>query len=235
MSMRAILRALSTVLIVSGTLLIADAAATVVWQEPVSALMARINQDKLEGQLEDLEKAGVTPIELRALQALPDQKRRMAFLARSLKRRTKEGKAIGKLSIPRLDSSYVVVKGSDSNDLRKGPGLYDQTPFPGVSGTVAIAGHRTTYGAPFRHVDRLDEGDEVTVTMPYGDFRYEVEESKIVDADEISVIDRVKHDRLVLTACHPLYSAAQRIVVFARLVQTTPRGQALVQASAGQD
>jgi sortase A len=93
-------------------------------------------------------------------------------------------------------------------------------------GTVGIAGHRTTYGAPFRHVDRLRRGDKVEVDMPYGRFTYEVQRTRIVPPTAIWVTDRVSYDRLVLSACHPLYSAAKRIVVFARLVDAEPRGAA---------
>ena len=224
--MRQVLRALSTVLIVSGTLLIADAAATVTWQEPLSALLGRLSQDKLSGQLNRLEDAGLTPVERRVVRALPDPRRRIAFLARSLKRRAADGQAIGRIRIPELGGDWVVVKGTGAGDLRKGPGAYPQTPLPGVPGTVAIAGHRTTYGAPFRHIDRLGRGDSITITMPYATFTYRVERRRIVDPDALWVIKRVGYDRLVLTACHPLYSAARRIVVFARLVRMRPRGAA---------
>ena len=224
--LRQTLRALSTVLIVSGTLLIADAAATVTWQEPLSALLGRLQQDKLKGQLQQLEAEGPTPIEVKALRALPTAKRRIPFLARSLKRRTEDGKAIARVRIPRIGVNYVVVKGTDPGDLRRGPGLYPETPLPGVPGTTAIAGHRTTYGAPFRNVDNLGKGDRVIVTVPYGRFTYRVERTRIVGPDALWVINRVGYDRLVLTACHPLYSAAKRIVVFARLVHTEPLGAA---------
>jgi sortase A len=223
---RQTLRALSTVLIVSGTLLIADAAATVTWQEPVSALLGRLQQDKLSGQLRQLERVGPTPIELKALRALPSPRRRIAFLARSMKRRTKAGKAIARIRIPAIGVNYVVVKGTDPGDLRRGPGLFEQTPLPGVAGTTAIAGHRTTYGAPFRNVDDLEKGNRIIVTVPYGRFTYRVERTRIVGPRALWVIQRVGFDRLVLTACHPLYSAAQRIVVFARLVHTAPLGAA---------
>src|SRR3954463_13568101 len=224
--MRQVLRALSTILIVSGTLLIADAAATVTWQEPLSALLGRLNQDKLNGQLRHLERAGPTPVELQVLKKLPDPRKRIAFLARSLKRRAGEGQAVGRIRIPQIGANYVVVKGTGTGDLRKGPGAYPQTPLPGAPGTVAIAGHRTTYGAPFRHIDRLRKGDPITVTMPYGRFIYRVERRRIVDPNAIWVINRVGYSRLVLTACHPLYSAAERIVVFARLVRAQPLGAA---------
>jgi sortase A len=224
--MRQFLRALSTILIASGALLIADAAATVTWQEPLSAVLGRLQQDKLSGQLHRLERTAPTPVEARVLRALPDARRRLAFLARSLKRRAGDGQAVGRISIPRIGASFVVVKGTQPGDLRKGPGSYPQTPLPGAPGTTAIAGHRTTYGAPFRHIDRLARGNTITVTMPYGRFTYRVENTRIVAPDAFWVINRVGYDRLVLSACHPLYSAAKRIVVFARLVDTQPLGAA---------
>ena len=82
---------------------------------------------------------------------------------------------------------------------------------------MAIAGHRTTYGAPFRNVDDLGRGDLIQVEMAKGRFTYAVEKTRLVDPSEVSVKRRVGYERLILTACHPLYSAAQRIVVFARL------------------
>jgi sortase A len=224
--LRQALRAFSTVLIVSGVLLIGDAAATVTWQEPLSAFLGRIQQDKLSGQLKRLERAAPTPVEKKVLAALPDARRRLAFLARSLKRRAADGAGIGRINIPRIGASFVVVKGTDPGDLRKGPGSYPQTPLPGAPGTVAIAGHRTTYGAPFRHIDQLTRGNTISLTMPYGRFTYRVESKRIVGPDAIWVIDRVRYDRLVLSACHPLYSASKRIVVFARLVATQPLGAA---------
>jgi sortase A len=221
--MRAALRALSTVLIVTGTLLVADAGLTVVWQEPVSALYARITQDSLGGDLRTLERGGPTALESRALRALRGQERRTRYLARSLKRRTDEGDAAGRIRIPRIGADFVVLDGTGTAALRKGPGFFPQTPFPGTGGTVAIAGHRTTYGAPFRRIDDLRRGDRISVDMPYARFEYRVERTRIVPPTAIEVIRRVGYDRLVLSACHPLYSAAQRIVVFSRLVRTAPK------------
>ena len=226
MVMRQVLRAFSTVLIVSGTLLIADAAATVTWQEPLSAFLGHLNQNKLNGQLNRLQAQGLTPIEKRVISHLPGERARLAFLARSLKRRATNGQGVGRIRIPKIGASYVVVKGTSVGDLRKGPGAYPQTPLPGAPGTVAIAGHRTTYGAPFRHIDRLSSGDPITLTLPYGRFTYRVQHRRIVGPNDIWVIKRVGYDRLVLTACHPLYSAAKRIVVFARLVREQPLGAA---------
>jgi sortase A len=225
--MRRLLRTVSSVLIMSGALLLLDAGLTVAWQEPVSALYAQITQDRLGGELEDLERAEPTPIEQRVLRKLPSQKRRTAFLARSLKRRLKEGQAAGRIKIPKIGLDYVVVDGTKASTLRKGPGFFPEAPYPGARGTAAIAGHRTTYAAPFRTIDKLERGNRIIVEMPYGRFTYEVERTRIVKPDALWVLQRTSYDRLVLSACHPLYSAAQRIVVFARLARTEPRGAAL--------
>ncbi|HEX8207986.1 MAG TPA: class E sortase [Solirubrobacteraceae bacterium] len=222
--MRSALRAFSTVLIAAGVLLLADAGLTLAWQEPVSALYAKLTQNALGGDLDDLVEEGPTELEQRALRDIPDQKRRLAFLGRSLKQRVDGGEAAGRIRIPELGASFVVLDGTDDAYLRKGPGFFPETPFPGSGGTTAIAGHRTTYGAPFRSVDDLERGDKIIVEMPYARFEYEVERTRIVDPDAIWVIKRVGYERLVLTACHPLYSAAQRIAVFAKQVRVQPRG-----------
>jgi sortase A len=214
---RRVLHGLSSVLIVSGLLLLLDAGLTVLWQEPLSAIYAQIQQDKLGGQLNELRRQAPSPVEQRALAKLPDDKSRLAFQARALDRRVKAGHPLGRLRIPKLGLSRVVVQGTGTSDLQKGPGHYPATPLPGAPGTVGVAGHRTTYGAPFRTIDRLRPGDKITMEMPYGTFTYRVERTQIVPPTATEVVRRVKFDRLVLTACHPLYSAAKRIVVFAKL------------------
>jgi sortase A len=214
---RRTLRALSTVMIVAGVILLADAGVTLVWQEPVSAVYAHFQQDRLSDRLEELEQAPLEPAEQRALERIPDPRRRLAFRARALGRRLDPGDPMGRIVMPAIGVSEVFVEGTEAGDLRTGPGHYPDTPLPGERGTVAIAGHRTTYGAPFRRVDQLERGDRIELRMPYGHFVYRVERTRIVEPTELSVTARVAYDRLVLSACHPLYSAAQRIIVFARL------------------
>jgi sortase A len=223
--MRRALRPVSTVLIVAGALLLADAGLTLLWQEPLSALYGRIQQGRLEDRLSALEKAPLAAVDQRALSRL-DAGRRLAFAARSLARRSDGGDPLGRIRIPAIDVSEVFVEGTGTGDLRRGPGHYPATPLPGQRGTVAIAGHRTTYGAPFHDVDDLRRGDRIELAMPYGVFTYRVERTRIVPPTATEVTDRVGHDRLVLSACHPLYSAAQRIVVFARLERAEARGPA---------
>jgi sortase A len=195
--MRAALRFAASVMMVSGTLLIADAAATLLWQEPLSALLAGRSQARLE----------------KALAAPP----RRVRLGRPL-----PGDAVAKLEIPRIGLSRFVVEGTGVDDLRKGPGHYRDTPLPGRPGTVAIAGHRTTYGAPFRHVDELRAGDRIVLDTTNGRFTYRVQASRVVSPTALWIKARKGYDRLVLSACHPLYSAARRIVVFARLERRGP-------------
>src|SRR3954454_5795497 len=223
---RGVLRALSTALIAAGALLLADASATLLWQEPLASVYAHVRPRKLEHRLEQLDAVKPTPVERRALAKLPDLKRKLAFSARAFDRRTDEGDPLGKISIPRIGVSAVFVEGTAAGDLRNGPGHYPGTPLPGERGTVGIAGHRTTYGAWFRRIDKLRPNDTITLTLPYGRFTYRVERTRIVPPTAVWVTHKVSYDRLILSACHPLYSAAKRIVVFARLVSAQPRGAA---------
>lgn len=210
-------RALGTALVIAGLLVLGDVAVTMAWQEPVSALRGARAQHRLAGELRRLELAA--PVRGAASAARAAAPARLASAARSFARSRREGTAVAELRIPRIGLRAVVVRGTAPDDLREGPGLLDGTPLPGEHGTTAIAGHRTTYGAPFRHLDALRRGDAIALRLPYGSFRYAVEATRIVDPGDLSVLRSVHHDRLVLSACHPLFSAARRIVVLARLVE----------------
>ncbi|HEY7633820.1 MAG TPA: class E sortase [Thermoleophilaceae bacterium] len=211
--MRGVWRFIASVLIVSGLLLIADVAITLLWQEPISALIAHREQTKLGKQLGNLER--LSAADSRAL--AHSRQNVLEQLARREQARVQTGHALGRIRLPTLHRSYVVVQGTDSDSLRKGPGHYAGTPLPGEPGTVAVAGHRTTYLAPFKTINQLHPGDPVVLQMPYGTFTYRVQQTRIVDPDALWVTHDVGYPRLVLSACHPLYSAAQRIVVFAKL------------------
>lgn len=221
--MRRALRGLSTVMILAGLFLLADVGVTLAWQEPLSALYGKLRQDALSKDLGKLEAAPPSPSEQRALARLSDQSAKIAFLARSLRRRTDDGEAIGRVRFPSLHENWVMVEGTDSPDLRKGPGHYPDTSLPGLPGTTAVAGHRTTYLAPFRDLDKLHRGDTIELRMPYATFVYEYEQTRVVTPDSLWVTKDVGYQRLVLSACHPKYSAAKRIVVFAKLREATLR------------
>ena len=217
--MRAGLRFVASVLLVSGMLLLVDVAATLAWQEPLSALIAQREQAELDDELDA--RVAVVRRDLLRLSGRPlDQVVR--GLAGRERRRLRRGDAVGRIDLPTLGRRYTMVHGTDAATLRKGPAHFPGTTLPGQGGTVAVAGHRTTYGAPFRTIDRLRPGQRIVLTMPYGRFTYRVERTRIVPPTAVWVTRPVGFERVVLTACHPLYSAAKRIVVFARLARVEP-------------
>jgi sortase A len=222
-------RVLSIVLILAGSLALIDAGVTLVWQEPFSALYAKFRQDHLSGTLRAAERAPPTAVERRTLASLPDERRRVAFLASELQRHAGDGSAVGRIVIPKIDASYVIVKGTDTSDLESGPGIYSETNFPGVAGTTAIAGHRTTYLAPFRDINSLHQGNHILLNMPYAHFTYTVIGQRVVLPTDVSAaVANVGYPRLVLSACTPLFSAEKRLLVYARLTKTVPVGASRV-------
>jgi len=131
--------------------------------------------------------------------------------------RPRPGGPVARLLIPRIGLDKVVVEGVEDDHLRTGPGHFPDTPLPGQAGNAAIAGHRTTYGAPFYDLDLLQPGDEIRVRTVLGDATYRVAGTRIVSPDQIDVVGDLGDNRLTLSACHPKYSAAQRIIVWATL------------------
>ncbi len=131
------------------------------------------------------------------------------------------GKAIGRMVIPKIGVDTVMVQGDfqgrSDRYLRKGPGHWPETPLPGEGGSVVVSGHRSTYGAPFRKIDQLAPGDEIELTMPYAIFRYTVTDVIVVAPDEVQVVGEKGKEMISLVACHPLYSAKQRIIAQADL------------------
>jgi sortase A len=216
-------RVLAVALILLGALALADAVVTLVWQEPFSALYTKLRQDHLSGALRKQERTQPTQRERHALAKLRSERARIAFLASSLQRRAGDGSPVGRIRIPRIGVSFVIVNGTSTSALQSGPGIFPETVFPGRHGTTAIAGHRTTYLAPFRHIDELRRGSRIMLDMPYARFTYTVTGSAVVAPTDVhAAVDYVGYPRLVLSACTPLFSAAKRLLVFARLRRTTP-------------
>jgi sortase A len=223
---RRLIRDISSVLIISGLLLLIDAGATLVWQEPVTAVIGLIKRSEIDKRFLSYNSAPLPQLDQRALGALTSDQQKIRFLARVDQRRVATGAAIGTIRIAKIGASFDIVQGTDTSSLEKGPGHYPQTAFPGLGETVAIAGHRTTYLAPFRNINTLNPGDRIVLSMPYARFTYIVQYRRIVRPTALWVIKNVGYDRLVLSACNPLYSAAQRIIVFARLQEEQPLGAA---------
>jgi sortase A len=140
--------------------------------------------------------------------------------------RLSAGEPVAQLRIPTIGVDKVVIEGTAVADLRKGPGHYTATARPGQAGNVAIAGHRTTYGAPFADLDRLVPSDKIVLTTLHGEYTYEVLAAPqdpthghfIVAPEDVWVLGDFGDNRLTLTACHPKLSASQRIIVVAKLV-----------------
>lgn len=223
MPLRRVLRILSIALITAGLVILADVAVTLAWKEPVSTIYSSIQQGRAADELERLEESFPSAADLQALKQAEGVRRRARLLAdrfaADLPART--GQGIGRVEIPEIDLEAVLVEGTDTGSLKKGPGHYPETSLPGQGKTIGIAGHRTTYLAPFRHLDSIEVGDEVFVEMPYATFTYEVERTEIVEPSDVQIVRDVGHERLALTACHPLYSAAQRYAVFGKLTSVS--------------
>jgi sortase A len=198
------------------------------WGDPFTSLYTWHEQGKLSHELGQTtaswqqsirasDSAVLTPAQIRRTRSAT-----LAARSRRFGSGLKDGAPIGRIVIPRIHLTMVVVQGTSEGDLEKGPGHYDaasgeNSSLPGAGGVVAIAGHRTTYLHPFRHIDELQPGDSVYLEMPYGTFRYEVYFHKVVVPTDWTILRPRPFEKLVLTACHPLYSASHRWVTFARL------------------
>jgi sortase A len=225
----------SIALITAGLLVVVDVGITLAYQEPLSSIYSSIKQSEKASQLKTLEAEFLSPGEEREIRQASEQAKHgqdpealhqdFARLAERLVGESKPGDALGRIEAPDMNGlNLVFVQGTDESSLELGPGHYPETAMPGQGKTVAIAGHRTTYLAPFRHIDSMQPGDKITLKMPYGTFVYAVQKTAIVDPSDVGVIHETGYERLVLSACNPLYSASQRFIVFARLVRSEPRG-----------
>lgn len=228
-----IARIFGTGLISTGVGLLLFVVVTIAWGDPFTRIAEAGEQKELAKEYATLTESD--PSGLRDDPKLDPELTRT--VAARLRKRLPLGAPIGRIEIPKIGVKKVVVNGARDGDLEKGPGLYRETPPPGSGRAVAIAGHRTTHGAPFLNVDKLKRGDKVIVTMPYGRFTYTVLRTQIIPPDDWSwlafgsaeptkaareSVARTRRcvgscEHLVLTACHPKYSAAKRFAVYARL------------------
>lgn len=225
----------SIALITAGLLVVVDVGITLAYQEPLSSIYSSIKQSEKANQLKNLESEFLTEAETKEIRQASEQATQQkdpealhqdfARLGERLVNESKPGDALGRIEAPDMNGlNMVFVQGTDESSLELGPGHYPETAMPGQGKTVAIAGHRTTYLAPFRHIDSMKQGDKITLKMPYGTFVYAVQKTEIVDPSDVGVIHETGYERLVLSACNPLYSAAERFIVFAKLVRSEPPG-----------
>jgi sortase A len=127
------------------------------------------------------------------------------------------GDTVAHIKIPKIGLDELVVQGVGLADLRNGPGHYPESPLPGEQGNAAIAGHRTTYGAPFNRLGELVDGDEILVTTLKGSFTYTVGRIHVVKPNQVEVLNQTPTPTLTLTTCHPKYSAKERLIVVSNL------------------
>lgn len=208
-----------TLMIVAGIGAIAWALAVWKWEDPFTAALNYFDQRELaesfDRQLEEGRPSAATAVDVRS--TLPRS-------AVQWRRSSGRGDAIARLRIPSLGVTEIVVNGTDTESLKRGPGRYLDSAMPGEGELVYIAGHRTTYGAPFSKIDHLRKGDRVYLQLPYGTFEYAITGHRIVAATQTSVLRSKGYEQLVLQACHPRFFATQRYLAYAKPVAVSAPG-----------
>lgn len=217
--MRKLARTLGTLMIIAGLGTLAWAFAVWRWEDPFTSVYTAYEQRGLSDGL-DKRFASYTPPKQ------PESLRPAELTAEALKyrRESPTGDGIGRIEVPRLGLKMVLVYGTDQESLKRGPGVDPRTFFPGQNRLVYVAGHRTTYAAPFSKIDALRRGDMIRVEMPYGSFTYTVTGSRIVGADDLSVLTSKRYEQIALQACHPRFFASHRWITYGRLTKVDPPG-----------
>ena len=228
--MRRAARITGSVMIVAGVLAVAWVVVVWQWQDPFTAIYTKYEQHKLASSFAKRFTQYRPPAGLRPPAATKpdsattkDEERWVEAAAIAYRRDLHEGDPVGRLIVPHLGLKAIVVNGTSHDDLTRGPGRELHTYMPGQDELVYVAGHRTTYLAPFAHIDDLRPGDRVTFVLPYATFDYEVTGHRIVPADDLAALDSHHREQLVLQACHPRFFASHRYLAYARLVRVEPR------------
>ena len=215
-------RILGLLLIVAGALTLTWVVVVWQWQDPFTAIYTHFQQNRLSHTYERRVQAyHPTPTRGKDLAAVQVE---IAAEARAYRRTLHTGDPVGRLQIGRIGLRMVVVQGTDHETLKKGPGHYEPSAVPGEGHLIYIAGHRTTYLAPFARINDIKVGDYITFSVPYATFTYRVQRHYIVPSDELSVLEDHGSEILRLQACHPRFFATHRYIVDAMLASVTPAG-----------
>ncbi|MDQ2981157.1 MAG: class E sortase [Actinomycetota bacterium] len=191
------------------------------WQDPFTALYTKWTQRQLASQYDKRTQSFEATISGATVAA---ERESIAREAKRYRMSSKRGEVIGRLRVPRMGVNMLLVNGTDHDTLKKGPGRDNRTFMPGENRLVYIAGHRTTYLAPFSHIDKLRGGDRFTIEVPYGTFIYAVTRHRIVKSTDLSVLRSPRHELIELQACHPRFFASHRYIAYAKLLRVEPRG-----------
>ena len=225
--MRRFGRILGTLMILAGVLTLAWVVVVWQWEDPFTAIYTHFEQSRLshayDRRVQAFRVTLPSPPKTRR-RDLAALERSVAAEARAYGRTLRTGDPVGRIVIGRIGLKMVVVQGTDHETLKKGPGHYLQSGLPGEGALIYIAGHRTTYLAPFAAIDAIKIGDYATLSMPYGTFTYRVFRHYVVPADQLSVLQNHGREILRLQACHPRFFATHRYIVDAKLVSVAPRG-----------
>jgi sortase A len=216
-------RIVGNLLLVAGVLTLAWVVTVWRWQDPFTAVYTHYEQGKLASSLER-QIAAYKPIRQTQTASVAAEEHIVDLEAASYRRHAKTGEAIGRIKIPRMGVNMILVNGTDEDSLKKGPGRYLGDAMPGQGQLVYVAGHRTTYLAPFSHIDALRRGDVVTIEMPYATFVYRVTGHRVVVSTDLAVLKSPGHEVLELQACHPRFFATHRYIAYALPVEVIPRG-----------
>ena len=223
--MRRAARILGMLMILAGALTLAWVIVVLQWQDPFTALYTHWKQHQLaqsyDKRFDSYHAARDNPA-----QTISARIRTIEREARRYRLDSTRGEGIGRIVVPRMHVNMILVNGTDDGSLKKGPGRDLRTYMPGEGQLIYIAGHRTTYLAPFAHIDSMQRGDLITLEVPYGTFRYRVFRKKIVGSDDLSVLHSQGREVVALQACHPRFFATHRYIVWGRLVSIEPRGAA---------
>jgi len=223
--MRRPVRVLGSLLVAAGALTLIWVVIVWQWQDPFTAIYTHFQQERLAHayakRAEQYHPRRFHPIS-GASTATAAVRADVAREARAYGRSLQRGEAVGRIHISRIGLNMVLVQGTDDATLQKGPGHYIDSGLPGEGSLIYIAGHRTTYLAPFADIDKIRVGDAVTVEMPYGTFTYRVTRHYIVSADQLEVLRNHGTEILRLQACHPRFFATHRYIVDAKLVSIDP-------------
>ena len=235
-------RFVGTTLLVLGVGAVAWTIVVWRWQDPFTALYTLYQQHKLAGRYHKIaesyhplliqrpksagaHKAGSTAVQVAV------ERRLVALDAKRYQRTLRPGTPVGRIKVPRLGLSSIIVTGTDHDSLTKGPGWYTGSYLPGAGQLMYIAGHRTTYLAPFAHIDSLRPGDLVTIEVPYGTFVYRLRSHVIVPADDLARLRSFNRpagtpagEVVALQACHPRFFATHRYIAYAVLIRVEPKG-----------
>jgi sortase A len=217
-------RIAGTALVVAGVLMLVWVVVVWRWQDPFTAAYTHWKQHQLASSYDHrfvAYKPSPTP-RTTISPALATEV--LGQEARRYRRSSHRGQAIGRIRVPRLGLNMVFVNGTDTASLEKGPGRDLRTYMPGEGQLIYIAGHRTTYLAPFAHIDSMKPGDLIILEVPYGTFRYKVYRHMIVPADDLAALRSHGREVVALQACHPRFFASHRYIVYGRLTQVAPRG-----------